>query len=281
MDDLVIRTARKEEVPIFLEWARDEGWNPGLHDGECHYAVDPAGWYVAESGGEVVGTVAVTNYDSRFSFGGFFVIREDVRSRGIGWQLSSAAIRHAGARNLGIDGVFEMQEKYTARMGFSFAYRNIRWKGIADGKRQPGLCPVQDVPFSELMEYDSLHFPAGRKPFLERWIRMPDSFSSACVEGGVLRGYGVIRRCVEGFKIGPLFADSPEIGERILEDLAGREEVRGQPFFFDTPEPNREAVGMARERGMEEVFGTARMYTREIPPLPLSRIFGVTSFEMG
>jgi len=38
---------------------------------------------------------------------------------------------------------------------------------------------------------------------------------------------------------------------------------------------------MAQDRQMEEVFGTARMYTREIPPLPVGRIFGVTTFEMG
>ncbi|MBP2132144.1 hypothetical protein J2128_000065 [Methanomicrobium sp. W14] len=32
---------------------------------------------------------------------------------------------------------------------------------------------------------------------------------------------------------------------------------------------------------MSEVFVTARMYTKEVPKLPLKNIFGVTSFEMG
>ena len=281
MDGPVIRTAREEEVPVFIEWARREGWNPGLHDGECHYAVDPAGWYIAEVDGEIVGTLAVSNYDSRFSFGGFFVIREDMRSKKIGWTLSGAAIRHAGGRNLGIDGVYAMQEKYSSRMGFRFAYRNIRWRGVADGEKQQGLCSAKDVPFSSLLAYDTLHFPAERRRFLDRWIRMPGTWSSACMERGILRGYGVIRSCFEGYKIGPIFADTAEIGERIMEDLTGREEVRGEPFFIDTPEPNREAVRMAKDRGMEEVFGTARMYTREIPPLPVERVFGVTTFEMG
>lgn len=281
MVEPVIRKAQRDEIHIFLDWAREQGWNPGLHDGECHYAIDPDGWYIAEIGGEVAGTVAVSNYDSDYSHGGFFIIREDMRSRGIGWNLSSTAIRHAGSRNLGIDGVYEMQDKYSSRMGFRFAYRNIRWRGIAKGKSQPSLCSVEDVPFDTLLAYDSLHFPAGRKKFLEKWIRMPESWSSACYDGGVLRGYGIIRRCYEGFKIGPLFADSPVIAERILDDLTSKEEVLGQPFFFDTPEPNRDAVRMALDREMGEVFGTARMYSREIPPLPISGIYGVTSFEMG
>jgi GNAT superfamily N-acetyltransferase len=281
MDDVVIRRARESEIFLFLDWARDQGWNPGLHDGECHSAIDPEGWYIAEVGGEVAGTVAIGNYDAHYSHGGFFIIREDMRSRGIGWNLSSTAIRHAGSRNLGIDGVYEMQDKYSSRMGFRFSHRNIRWRGIAKGKKQPDLCSVQDVPFHVLLAYDSLHFPAERKAFLEKWIHVPDSWSSACYESGVLEGYGVIRRCHEGFKIGPLFADSPVIASRILDDLTAGDEVRGQPFFFDTPEPNNDAVRMARERKMEEIFGTARMYSREIPALPLNRIFGVTSFEMG
>lgn len=281
MDGPVIRRARKDEVPIFIEWAREQGWNPGLHDGECHYAIDPAGWYIAEVDGEVAGTVAISNYDARYSHGGFFITREGMRSRGIGWTLSSTAIRHAGERNLGIDGVFEMQDKYSARMGFLFAHRNIRWKGVADGERQPGLRPAGEVPFRVLLAYDRQHFPAERERFLGRWIRMPESWSSACCEGGVMRGYGVIRRCYEGFKIGPLFADSAAVADRILDDLTGRDGVKGETFFFDTPEPNPDAVAMARGRGMEEVFGTARMYTRGIPDLPLSEIYGVTTFEMG
>jgi hypothetical protein len=47
------------------------------------------------------------------------------------------------------------------------------------------------------------------------------------------------------------------------------------------PEVNRAAVDMARRHGMERVFETARMYTGEVPDLPLDRIFGVTSFEVG
>jgi hypothetical protein len=51
--------------------------------------------------------------------------------------------------------------------------------------------------------------------------------------------------------------------------------------FFDTPEPNSAAVRMAQKRSMTQVFGTARMYTKKMPSLPLDEIFGVTTFELG
>jgi hypothetical protein len=32
---------------------------------------------------------------------------------------------------------------------------------------------------------------------------------------------------------------------------------------------------------MRQVFGTARMYTGEPPPLAIAQIYGVTTFELG
>ena len=42
-DNFHIRTMCPSEVDIAIEWVRLEGWNPGIYDGECHYAVDPDG----------------------------------------------------------------------------------------------------------------------------------------------------------------------------------------------------------------------------------------------
>ncbi len=55
----------------------------------------------------------------------------------------------------------------------------------------------------------------------------------------------------------------------------------GEPLFLDLPEPNGDAVALAARHGMREVFGTARMYSRSVPPLPLDRIYGITTFELG
>jgi len=32
---------------------------------------------------------------------------------------------------------------------------------------------------------------------------------------------------------------------------------------------------------MRVAFETARMYTKETPPLPMDRLYGVTTFELG
>lgn len=279
-DNILIRTLRPDETQIPIDWARDEGWNPGIHDATSHYAVDPQGWFCAEKNGEVIGVIVGTNYDSSFSFGGFYIVKKPYQNQGFGWSLWQRMTDHFGDRNYAIDGVFEMQNKYAARTGLKFAYRDIRWQGIASARGCEDLIPAVDVQFDILLAYDTAHFPSRRRAFLERWIRQPEG--TALVKtgpGDSVLGYGVIRRCFEGHKIGPLFADTREIAEEIFDGLTAT--VPGETIFFDTPEPNQDAVRMARERGMTEVFGTARMYLKTIPRLPIPEIFGVTTFELG
>ena len=52
-------------------------------------------------------------------------------------------------------------------------------------------------------------------------------------------------------------------------------------MFLDVPEPNAAGIALAHERGLVPVFETARMYRGGQPRLPLDRVFGVTSFELG
>ena len=43
----------------------------------------------------------------------------------------------------------------------------------------------------------------------------------------------------------------------------------------------RLAVALAEKQRMSVVFETARMYTGAFPDLPVARLFGVTTFELG
>jgi hypothetical protein len=55
----------------------------------------------------------------------------------------------------------------------------------------------------------------------------------------------------------------------------------GAEMVLDVPELNAPGVALARELGLEPVFETARMYRGAAPELDVSRIFGVTTFELG
>lgn len=78
----------------------------------------------------------------------------------------------------------------------------------------------------------------------------------------------------------PLFADSPELAEALFLSLKSGIKP-AESFYLDTPEVNRAAITLAERYNMKVVFETARMYTGEKPDMPLNRLFGVTSFELG
>lgn len=91
---------------------------------------------------------------------------------------------------------------------------------------------------------------------------------------------GVIRPCRTGYKIGPLFAGSPELAESLFQALTATVST-ADPVYLDVPQINAEAVQLADQHGMTIAFETARMYTGDAPGLPIKRRFGVASFEVG
>ena len=102
----------------------------------------------------------------------------------------------------------------------------------------------------------------------------------ALTGGDGLRGYAVGRPCRVGVKIGPLFADDPSVAQALFDALCASVPA-GASLYLDVPEPNGAAVELARRAGMTVVFETARMYAGRAPDVPVERVFGVTTFELG
>ena len=142
------------------------------------------------------------------------------------------------------------------------------------------VVPLSTLDFEALLAYDERFFPDDRERFLKAWIEAPACTALGLVDAGALVGYGVLRPCRTGFKIGPLFADNAGFAERLFVALRARA-TPGAPVFIDLPEVNAAALELARRHGLAVVFETTRMYTGQHPSLPTDRIFGVTTFELG
>lgn len=279
-DSFTIRPMRADEIALSVDWAAAEGWNPGLNDAPCFAAVDREGFLIGELDGKPAATISCVNYDDRFAFLGFYIVRPDLRGRGFGLRLWQAAIAHAGARTIGLDGVVAQQDNYR-KSGFRLAYRNVRYGGhvAAPGAGARSLTPLADVPLAIIAADDATVFPAARLAFLRAWIGASGHIGRALMRDGTLAAWGVIRPCREGFKIGPLVADDHAAAEAVLDALIAA--VGAGEVYLDLPEPNREAQALAQSRGLKPVFETARMYTGAVRDVAIQRIFGVTTFELG
>ena len=277
-ESLTIRNMKPADLALTLDWAAAEGWNPGLSDADSFFAADPDGFFLAEANGEPVGCVSAVAYDGGFGFLGLYIVRPQSRGRGFGLRLWNTAMDYLGARNVGLDGVVAQQENYK-KSGFAIAGRNIRQQGVGGGGDPGGLTDLREIGLDALARYDETVFPAPRRPFLSRWIAQPGATALAWLNGDALAGYGVLRPCRSGFKIGPLFADDPEIADALFRGLVAR--APGAPVFLDTPENNPAAISLARRHGLAPAFETARMYTGAAPAIRPESCYGVTTFELG
>lgn len=104
---------------------------------------------------------------------------------------------------------------------------------------------------------------------------------AACgfIEKGEMQGYGIIRPCYKGYKIGPLFATSPTVAKTLFETLCAA--VSQGPIYWDVPEPNQNSLNLAKHYQMNPCFETIRMYRNGFPSLDLTGVYGITTFELG
>ncbi len=287
----------RADLELALEWAALEGWNPGLHDADCFFNTDPRGFFMgflseAKSlrsptaagrrgiEGEPISSASVVAYNNKYGFVGFYIVKPKYRGQGYGIKIWQHAMKYAGSRNLGLDGIADQQPKYI-KSGFKSAYCDITHKGFS--KKYPSdsrLLDLRRIDFQQILEYDRSCFPVVRSKFLKCWINGPERTSLGYMENTQLRGFGVIRKCRSWYKIGPLFADSLSVAEALFQGLSSSVE-KGSEIGMDIPEVNNKALDFAAEHNLSEAFRLGRMYTQTPPNIDLQKIFSVTSYELG
>ena len=279
-----IRLMRREELDTAVQWAEQEGWNPGRFDAASFFAADPEGFFAGELDGKLIAMISLVKYGNSFAFLGFYIVAPEFRGRGFGLKLWQEVCRAAGTRTVGLDGVMAQQGNYR-KSGFAFQYSHIRYRGVAgetavaasDCKAEP----LSALPFDALAAYDAAHFGADRKEFLTRWIGQPDSRGLLLrAASGKPAGYGIIRPAARGWRIGPLFADTPELADTLFRALTAQLPP-GTEYFIDIPEANANAEVMTLRHQLEPGFKTARMYAHGAPTLPIAEIYGTTTLELG
>jgi GNAT superfamily N-acetyltransferase len=267
---------------IAIRWAVQQGWNPGLHDGEAFAKADSNAFWVGLLDGQPIACISLAIYHSRIGFIGFYLVHSDYRHQGYGLRLWNHAIAAQEVEVLAGDGVMEQLENYQ-KSGFQFAWMNARYTIThldMPFNKSPYIRKYDPSTFDDLLAYDTKHFGIERAAYLSAWLEMPDSHSLVYRLDGQIMGMGTIRKCLNGWKIGPLFADTFNIAVKLFTELSMQAES-GDELFLDIPEANPHALELVRFVGMKSVFKTARLYKGGIPSLPLENIYGITSFEFG
>lgn len=279
-----LTSMRADEVALLSNWAKAEGWNPGVSDITIAHNIDPEAFVALRDGNELVGGGTIFRVSPTFGFMGLFIVRADRRGAGLGralWHHRRDRLRarlEPGA-TIGMDGVLEMVPFYTDG-GFRLAHHDLRYEGLAHGHKDPDVAAVTPNDFDDIVALDAQLLGSVRPVFLRAWLNAPGAHAVLLrsVSGHIL-ALGVMRPALVGYKFGPVLAETPQLARRVLTHLLSM--AQGRQVQLDVPESNAAGLALAKSLGLHPIFSCARMYHGPMPQVDVQHIFGVTSFEFG
>ncbi len=281
-ENFIIEPMNEEQAEIAWRFAEQEGWNPGIDDHKILPLIDPEGCVAISvidncNGKKMVGCMSFVDWGG-YGFVGMYIVKQEFRGRNFGRKL----FRHFEPKlkkipNIGLDGVQQKVRKYKT-FGFRPAYDIGRYLIPPNSAYKKGSASVfNDEEFDAVSQYDRMVFGLDRKPFLKNWLSSKHADTAILKRSGNMLGFGVVRTCCKGRKIGPLFAENHFAAIDIIQKL-----IAFQPdkeHYIDVPH-----VAHGQEKiksGLEHKFICTRMYLNEMPAQDVTRVFGNTTFEMG
>jgi hypothetical protein len=283
-EKLRLKKLDQNELITLVSWAAIEGWNPGPYDAEVFYVADPEGHYGYFIDEQMIAGGSVVSYNGQFGFMGLFIVKLEYRSSGIGRNLwyqrrDMLLSRLNEGASIGMDGVVAMQPFYR-KGGFVSAFRDERHELIGSKQNvDRHIAQISNEDFPSIIDFDSQCFGFQRSDFLIPWLNLPGNANFKYESDGIIQGFVVMRKAAIGYKIGPLFANNEIVAQSLYE--ACLNEVPGELVYLDISSTNQQAVELTKKFNTKFVFECARMYFGQPPSVPIHKVFGITTFELG
>lgn len=215
-DDFSMRSLKIFEFKeILSNWAVKEGWNPGKHEYLPFYLASLNGHKGLFLNDKIIASLSAVRYSKDLAYLGIYIVDPDYREQGLGQILAKATLEElADCPLIGINAVQQQVGNYQRKYGFSSFHINSRWTGVfkipnnfslRKSETDIKIISKESLDISKLIDYDANIFSVPRPNFLRKWIEMPESCLLAAMKNEKICGYGVISKCIDGYKIAPDF----------------------------------------------------------------------------
>ena len=301
VEDYKIRfiETEKEFESVIINSMAKEGWRPGLKDAECFLACDPSGALVGELNGKPVCCIKITKYGDSLAFSGCFMVDKEYRGKGYGRKIKNAAEEYVKPSPVRSFGTISASDQHSVKMLQRWGFRSLFYgatfvfhptTAITRFPKTSGrfvqIKSIGEVNLEALFTYDTTVFGFERHAFLSKWLRVPGSFTRVAINSeGSIVGYTVARPTFvkdEGYKIGPLFADSEPIAEKLLKAVFEELLQQGEPVpVVCIDVPTEKASELCQRLQGKRVFDIVYMVRNDLPGACFDKWFGYTTTQLG
>ena len=294
-ENFSIRLISSNEIPDVTNWAMLEGFSPGYDDVSIYRNTDNQGLWVGCLDNKPIGCIACIKYNSSYGFIGLFIVKKEFRNNGYGVKLWKHALKYLKDVDcIGLEAAPNRLNDYK-KWGFKKSSLTNRWKSngfkdlplsnfYKDQYHSFKVVPGSQISSEAVLIYDSQREPSPRPHFLNDWLCNSYGSVSALVDNnGMCHGFGRIRPCLlqnnnQGWRIGPLLADTPPLAELLIRKLVGSLDSQ---ILLDCSSLNPYANYLLSSLGFNEISTTYRMYKGPQPPISMNQVYGLACLELG
>ncbi len=252
----------------FAHWLRGEvGWNQTLEDWKRFLELEPDGCFLAEWCGTPVGTATTTTYGPELGWIGMVLVHPEYRRRGIARTLLDICIAHLrdhGVHCIKLDATPAGRPVYLG-LGFKDEWPLSRWECKSSNLTPTALASMirgwQGSDTGRTGACDLAAVGVSRQRLLRALMLQSRQAVVFEDESGRVAGFGLVRKGSRALYLGPIVAETPDIGTALVEALVAQ--CQGEPLFWDVPEANTAATGWAGEHGWSVQRSLMRMYLGE------------------
>ena len=292
--NLNIKSLDNNDITFVTELSRYEGFAPGVGDLDIYKCTDNQGLWVAWLEDKPVGCIAGVRYNQHYGFLGLFIVIKEQRGKGFGLQLWKKALTHLNDLPcIGLEAAPERINDYSS-WGFNISSKTTRWQWMGDGKLLEmdnfadeisnfRFVEGASIPSDVVEAFDEKREASPRPHFLANWLKHPAGKVIAVIDNsGNCHGFGRIRPCLlkegDGWRIGPLLADSPNLARILVKKL-----IESHPglVIIDSPGMNKFTFDLFYDLGFKPSSETFRMYRGYQPPVSMNDVYGLACLELG
>lgn len=268
MDKIITRQMQQADIPVAMKLKEAEGWNQTEADWALLLSHNPELCLVAETGGEVAGTVTAINFENKVAWIGMMLVSKSHRGKGLSKLLLNTIIKQLDAcKSIKLDATPAGKKVYD-KLGFVDEYGIARMTTqnlVQPTNNDAAMEPKELTPakLNEIILYDKKAFGVNREKVLDFLLKNQTEKAWYLEENGEITGYILSRPGCNFTQVGPVVANTLNNAKALLFSVLNK--MEGQPVVVDVMEEHKELIAWLEGLNFTVQRSFRRMYLKANP----------------